>query len=54
MEAAYVQTGLQDIVNKNVKDIQEKLPPYCKKTLDVIVPIVDIVVKQRMELKYAF
>lgn len=53
-EALYVQTGLNEIVDRNVKDIQEKLPPYCKKTLDVIMPIVDIVVKQRIEWKHEF
>jgi hypothetical protein len=53
-EAFYVQSGLNSIVDNNVREIQEKLPPYCKKTLDVIVPIVDIIVKQRIELKYEF
>lgn len=53
-EAYYVQSGLSTIVDTNVKELQKNLPEYCKKTLDVIVPIVDTIVKQRVELKYEF
>lgn len=53
-EAFYVQSGLNVIVDRNVKELEEKLPPYCKKSLAFIVPIVDTIVKQRVELKYEF
>lgn len=53
-EALYIQTGLNKIVDDNVRKYQERLPPYCKKTLDFIVPVIDTLVKQRVELRYEF
>ena len=53
-EAFYVQSGLNKIVEQNVNDLRDRLPPYCKKSLEVIVPIVDTIVKQRVELRYEF
>lgn len=53
-EALYIQTGIDDIVRENIRRVEEKLPPYCKKSLEIIVPIVDTVIKQRIEIRYEF
>lgn len=53
-EAMYIQSGLDIIVDKNIRYYQERMPPYCKKTLEIITPIIDTIIKQRVELRYEF
>lgn len=53
-EAFYVQSGLNKMVKTKVEEIQNQLPVSIQKSLGVIIPIVDTVVKHRVEIKYEF
>ena len=53
-EAFYVQSGLSVMLDNKVRDIRQRMPGYCNKSLDIIVPLVDTVIKRRVELRYEF
>lgn len=53
-EAFYIQSGLERMITNKANKLQDDLHPYCKKTLAILVPIVDTVIKQRVEITYAF
>lgn len=53
-EAAYIQTGSKEIVEKKIEDIKKNIPQEYKKLIDLIGPIMDTIVKQRIEVTYDF
>lgn len=54
VEAWYVQSETRNIIQYKIELFQEKLPKELKKTLDVVLPMVDTIIKQRVEVTYEF
>ena len=54
VEAAYIQMGLDQTIQYKVEVLQSKIPKEYKKTLDLVVPIIDTLIKKRIEVTYEF
>lgn len=54
LEAWYSQSETRNIVQYKLELYQEKLPKEYKKTLAIILPLVDTLIKQRVEVTYEF
>lgn len=54
VEAAYIQMGLDQTIQYKVEVLQSKIPKEYKKTLDLVVPIIDTLIKKRIEVRYEF
>lgn len=54
VEAWYVDSSVRQVVQYKLELYQEKIPKKYKKTLEIILPLVDTIIKQRVELKYEF
>ncbi len=54
LEAWYVQSETRNIIQYKIELFQEKLPKKYKKTLEIVLPIMDTIIKQRVEVTYEF
>lgn len=54
IEAAYVQSGVDVQIKYKVDLIKQKIPKEYQKSFDFIVPVIDTLVKKRIEFKYEF
>jgi hypothetical protein len=54
LEAWYAQSETRNIIQYKLELYQEKLPKEYKKTLAIVIPLVDTLIKQRVEVTYEF
>lgn len=53
-EAYYIDSGLRDIMQDNIDKYKKKLPEPYKTSLQLLIPISDVIIKQRIEYNLEF
>jgi hypothetical protein len=53
-EALYVDSDFKKTLEFRLELYKEKVPKELKPTLDVIIPLTDVLIKRRIELKWEF
>lgn len=53
-EAIYIQLDVKKYIDNVNTIVKNKLPKEMRETMDLVLPIMDVVVKKRIEVKYEF